>query len=342
MLKAVKKLLPVLAAVLILIISILSYLDDKKYSQTTGFGFACGSDIKITAFVIKNKDSVQKSIDEMNRLDSCILSDTIPASYTYKLNESGKVTDKDGEFISYINECREIIGRCEQMTLLSKPFITAWDIGGKGRVPSESEIAETVKKADMKNLSVSGNEVSLKNGANLSFGAFGKGTVCEAGIDILKKDGASGAVVTVGGTVGVFGEPKRNELYEIGIRDPFRGSNDYFATLSVTDCFISTSGDYEKYFEYDGKRYCHIFNAETGRPVQNDITSVTVITDGGTKSDFLSTAIFILGEDGFLLADEMNAEVIIVKKDKSVIVSKSLKEKFKLKSANNEFTVSYR
>ncbi len=342
MLKAVKKLLPVSAAVLVLTVSILSYLNDKKYSQTSSFGFACGSDIKVTAFGIKNEDNLQKSIDEMSRLDSCILSDTIPASYTYKLNESGKITDEDGEFVSYINECMGLVGHCEQMTLLSKPFITAWDIGGNGRIPTESEIAETVKKADMKNLSVNGNEVSLKNGAKLSFGAFGKGTVCEAGLNILKKDGASGGIVTVGGTVGIFGEPKRKELYEIGIRDPFLSSNDYFATLSVTDCFISTSGDYEKYFEQDGKRYCHIFNAETGLPVQSDITSVTVISGSGTKSDFLSTAVFILGEDGFSLADEMNAEVIMVKKDKNVIVSESLKENFELKKSNNEFTVSYR
>lgn len=342
MLKAVKKLLPVSAAVLVLTVSILSYLNDKKYSQTSSFGFACGSDIKVTAFGIKNEDNLQKSIDEMSRLDSCILSDTIPASYTYKLNESGKITDEDGEFVSYINECMGLVGRCKQMTLLSKPFITAWDIGGNGKVPTESEIAETVKKADMKNLSVNGNEVALKNGAKLSFGAFGKGTVCEAGLNILKKDGASGGIVTVGGTVGIFGEPKRKELYEIGIRDPFLSSNDYFATLSVTDCFISTSGDYEKYFEQDSKRYCHIFNAETGLPVQSDITSVTVISDSGTKSDFLSTAVFILGEDGFSLADEMNAEVIMVKKDKNVIVSESLKENFELKKSNNEFTVSYR
>ena len=92
------------------------------------------------------------------------------------------------------------------------------------------------------------------------------------------------------------------------------------------------------YFEKDGKRYCHIFDAETAVPIENDITSVTVIADGGTLSDFLSTALFILGEDGLDLAKELGAEFIIVKKDKSVIISKQLEKQFSL--VKDEFSVS--
>ena len=96
----------------------------------------------------------------------------------------------------------------------------------------------------------------------------------------------------------------------------------------MTNCFISTSGDYEKFFERDGIRYSHIFDATTGKPVQNDITSVTVVAENGTLSDFLSTAIFAEGiENGMMLADEFGAEVIIVKKDKSVLVSDGIKDK---------------
>lgn len=117
--------------------------------------------------------------------------------------------------------------------------------------------------------------------------------------------------MTVGGSVGVMGE----DSYKIGIRNPFGNQNDYFAILNVKNCFVSTSGDYEKYFEKDGVRYSHIFDATTGKPVQNDITSVTVVADSGTLSDFLSTAIFAEGiENGLKLANEFDAKVIIVKK----------------------------
>ena len=224
------------------------------------------------------------------------------------------------------------------MTLLSKPISDIWNISGGGRIPSDEETADAVKKADMKNLSVSGNKITLLNGGKMSFGAFGKGTVCEKGIDTLKDNGAKGGIVTVGGTVGVFGKCGKSDTVAVGVRDPFGGAGEYFATVDVNDCYLSTSGDYEKYFEKDGKRYCHIFDAETAIPIENDITSVTVIADGGTLSDFLSTAIFILGEDGLSLAEKYGAQCIIVKKDKSVIISKELEGKFKL--TDNEFTVS--
>ena len=141
--------------------------------------------------------------------------------------------------------------------------------------------------------------------------------------------------MTVGGSIGVIGP----EPFSIGVRNPFGGQNDYFSVLNVTNCFVSTSGDYEKYFERDGIRYSHIFDATTGKPVQNDITSVTVVVDDGTVSDFLSTAIFTEGiEDGIRLADEFDAEVIIIKKDKSILISKGLEDKLTIN--DDAFSVS--
>lgn len=336
--KTVKKLLPILCVAVICIAFIASFVKDM-YSEKTQYGFACGSEVKVTVFGTKDGDEKAKSaVDEINRLDSNVLSDTLSTSAVYKLNESGEYTDDGGELVSYINECAELISSCSKMTLLSKPISDIWNISGGGRIPSDEELADAVKKADMKNLSVSGNKITLLNGGKMSFGAFGKGTVCEKGIDTLKDNGAKGGIVTVGGTVGVFGKCGKSDTVAVGVRDPFGGAGEYFATVDVNDCYLSTSGDYEKYFEKDGKRYCHIFDAETAIPVENDITSVTVIANGGTLSDFLSTALFILGEDGVDLAKEFGAEFIIVKKDKSVIISKQLEGSFKL--VNGEFSVS--
>lgn len=336
-LKAAKKILPVAALLVIVGIFVFSAVNEKT-GPAKKVDFVCGSEVTVTVFGgFKSEEKTERAIEEAKRLDSFVLSDTIPTSATYLLNENGKYTDKNGELVSYIKECKELTDKCEQMTLLSKPFVIAWDIAGEGRIPSSEEIDETVKKADMNNLSVVGNEISLSNGALLSFGAFGKGTVCEKAVETLKEQNVKSAIVTVGGTVGVLNTAEKT--YSVGIRNPFGGSGDYFATVNVNNGYLSTSGDYEKFFEKDGKRYCHIFDAATGLPVKSDITSVTIITDGGTKSDFLSTAIFILGEGGIDLAHDMNAEVIIVKKDKSVIISKSLEDKFELKNKNFTVTV---
>ena len=339
MLKTVKKLLPFVCVLVICAVFVFSFIKDM-YSEKTQYGFACGSEVKVTVFgTKKGEENAKTAVDEIKRIDEKFLSDTISTSATFKLNEQGKYTDDSGEFVFYVNECLDLVSKCDKMTLLSKPFVDTWDISGDGRVPSDKEIAETVKKADMKNLTVSGNTVTLSNGAKLSFGAFGKGTVCEKGVEILKSEGAKGGIVTVGGTVGVFGKSGKSKEFTVGVRDPFGNAGEYFATVSVSDAYLSTSGDYEKYFEKDGKRYCHIFDATTGLPVESDITSVTVVAKGGTQSDFLSTALFILGEDGIDLAKQENAEFIIVKKDKSVIISSTLEGKFHL--VDDSFSVSF-
>lgn len=336
--KTVKKLLPFFCISAVFAVFIFSFIKDM-YSEKTEYGFACGSEVKVTVFGKKNgEETAKNAIDEINRLDSDVLSDTISSSTVFKLNEKGEYTDKSGELLQYIEKCTDLVSKCDKMTLLSKPFIEAWNISGGGRIPSAEELADAVKKADMNNLSVSGNKIILRGGAKVSFGAFGKGTVCEKGINILKNGGAKGGIVTVGGTVGVFGKCGKFDLVTVGVRDPFGNAGEYFATVDVNDCYLSTSGDYEKYFEKDGKRYCHIFDAATAMPADSDITSVTVITKGGTDSDFLSTALFILGVDGTELAKQFNAEFIIVKKDKSVLVSKGLEGKFKL--TNSEFSVN--
>lgn len=337
-LKTVKKLLPILCVSVISAVFIFSFVKDM-YSEKTQYGFACGSEVKVTVFGTKDGEGKAKSaIDEINRLDSIVLSDTLKTSAVFKLNENGEYTDDSGELVSYINECADLISNCGEMTLLSKPISDIWNISGGGRIPSDEELTDAVKKADMKNLSVSGNKITLTNGGKMSFGAFGKGTVCEKGVDTLKNSGAKGGIVTVGGTVGVFGKCGKSDPVTVGVRDPFGGAGEYFATVDVNDCYLSTSGDYEKYFEKDGKRYCHIFDATTALPVDSDITSVTVIANGGALSDFLSTAIFILGEDGLTLAEKYNAQCIIVKKDKSVIISKELEGSFKL--TDSGFSVS--
>ena len=337
-LKTVKKLVPFICIAAIFAVFLFSFVKDM-YSEKTLYGFACGSEVKITVSGVKNGDKIaQKAIDEINRVDSYVLSDTKKTSAAYTLNEQNEYDDRSGELLDYIQKCSEMVSKCDKMTLLSKPLTDIWAISDGGRIPSSAQLADAVKAADMKNLSVSGSKITLSNGGKISFGAFGKGACCESAVNVLKNGNAKGAVVTVGGTVGVFGDSGKGESFTVGVRDPFKNAGEYFATVDVNDCYLSTSGDYEKYFEKDGKRYCHIFDAETGLPADNGVTSVTVISKGGTESDFLSTAMFILGEGGIDLAKRENAEFIIVKKDKNVIISKSLEGKFKL--ADGDFSVS--
>lgn len=92
---------------------------------------------------------------------------------------------------------------------------------------------------------------------------------------------------------------------------------------------VSTSGDYEKYFMQDGKRYHHILDPSTGYPADSGLISVTIVSDSGLLSDGLSTACFVLGkEKGEKLLETYGAEGVFIDQNKKVTVTKGLKDKF--------------
>ena len=128
-----------------------------------------------------------------------------------------------------------------------------------------------------------------------------------------------GAIVSVGGSILAWGNyNKAGDKWQIAVAHP-RNEGEYLGVLSIDEGFVSTSGDYERYFEKDGKRYHHILDATTGYPAETDIISVTVVCDSGIISDALSTACFILGyEKSQELLKECNASAIFVDKDMNI------------------------
>ena len=122
-----------------------------------------------------------------------------------------------------------------------------------------------------------------------------------------------GAVLSVGGSIGVFGaRGKDGDPWRIGVRDPFSDSGQ-LGVITLQEGFVSTSGDYEKYFEQDGRRYFHILDATTGYPAKSGLKSVSVVCDNGLLSDALSTACFLLGEEAsHALLEQYGASAVFV------------------------------
>lgn len=331
--KKSKNLLSISAVVLMVVIFTVS-LFGSITNDAEASNFAMGSPVDIKVYGEKKGDTLcGYAIERIKLIDNAYLSHTLSTSAVSVLNSNGKVT-ADKWFGDYLTKCVELSEYSDCFTLFSGELKDLWRIENGGYIPSDDEIADLLKRLEKTELNINSNEMTLQNG-KIDLGALGKGTACGEAIDYLKNRDVEKALVTVGGSIGMIGD----EPFSIGVRNPFGGQNDYFAILNVTNCFVSTSGDYEKYFEQDGIRYSHIFDATTGKPVQNDITSVTVVADDGTVSDFLSTAIFAEGiEKGIELADEFDAEVIIIKKDKSVLVSDGLESKLTIN--DDSFSVS--
>lgn len=331
-----KYILPILATLLIASIFFISLFSGKPKEATVS-GFAMGSPVNITVYGVKNgEDYCNQALDRIKYIDNNFLSHTISNSAVYKLNNGEMV--ENTWFAEYLKKCVELDQAYSGFTLFSGDFKSLWKIENGGYVPSDEEIVQVLENHNESKLIFDDKKVTL-NGKNLDLGALGKGTACDEAIGVFKELGIENALVTVGGTVGMIGSPDGKNKFNVGIRNPFGSQNDYFAVLNVTDCFVSTSGDYEKYFEKDGIRYSHIFDAKTASPVQNDLSSVTVVAKNGMISDFLSTLIYIEGvENAFKIAKDFDAEIIIIKKDKTVLVSKGISESLTIQDKN--FSVS--
>lgn len=129
-----------------------------------------------------------------------------------------------------------------------------------------------------------------------------------------------------------YGEKPDGSAWKIALTDPRNTEGDYLGAVSLEgESYLSTSGDYEKYFIEDGVRYHHILNPSDGYPVHNGITSVTVVCGRGLNADGLSTACFVLGiEKGSALLKKYGADGIFVDEKNCVYLTEGMEDRFEL------------
>ncbi len=165
-------------------------------------------------------------------------------------------------------------------------------------VPDAEKIKALVNaKPSMADLKFDGAKISSSNrDVKIDLGGYAKGYALDRAIEILKKEGTQNALINIGGNIIAMGE-RGNRPWRIGIQHPRKASA--IAALDLYDGeAIGTSGDYQRYFEIGGKRYCHIINPTTGMPAEG-VQSVSIVAKSGTQtgvlSDVASKPIFISG-----------------------------------------------
>lgn len=205
-----------------------------------------------------------------------------------------------------------------------------WGIGTEEqRHPKDEEIQAALENVDYTALGLE-NGTLYGEGNNLLFelGAIGKGYALDRIYETIDQESVTGGILNAGSSITVFGTKPGGDVFRVGLRDPRGTHEDLIGILELTDLSVSTSGDYEKYFEEDGKRYHHILDARTGYPADSGLMQVTVIDKNSTLCDALSTAGFILGlRDGMKLMEDYGVMAIFVDNQKNVYYnSKSILE----------------
>ena len=183
-----------------------------------------------------------------------------------------------------------------------------------GRRPTDAEIDAALPAVDWRHVRIDENARTIffaAPGVRIDLGGIAKGYAVERAAALLRARGIEHAIVTAGGDSRIVGD-RRGKPWIVGIRDP-RASGRMVARLPLVDEAISTSGDYERFFEADGVRFHHIIAPASGRPA-SQVRSATVIGPNATRTDGLSTSVFVLGpERGLALIDSLpDVEAVIV------------------------------
>ena len=200
------------------------------------------------------------------------------------------------------------------------PVIKAWGFTtGEYRVPDQGSLDALLAGKDTGAIAISGDTVTMPAGMELSLGAVAKGYAAQKTLGETRPDGKS---------------------WQVAVTDP-SDTGAYVGTLSVGQTAVVTSGGYQRYFDEDGVRYIHILDPATGRPADNDLLSVTVVTADGARADALSTALFVLGSEGALdyAAAHGDVEAVLITKDGRVIVTGGLRDGFT--EAGKGYTYEY-
>ena len=320
----------------VIVFGIVSYDLISGRSSCEKTSVAMGTVVTFNLYGFGAKNDLDKIETEINGLENSVLSWRKKGSDVYRINESaGSSVSVSPDTAKIIGQCIDISDDCGGVFDITIGNVTKlWDFGGDNeRLPSDDEIKTALGSVGYKNVSISGNAVQIHKGQSLDLGAVGKGFACDKIKDLLTKGRTKSAVVSVGGSLLIYG----NRTFPIGIVNPDNDKQS-MGTLKLKDTCVSTSGNYEKYFEKDGKRYHHILNATTGYPATSEFKSVTVVCSSGLLSDALSTVCYIAGyRKSVDILKEYDAEAVFIFNNNAVKVTDGLADKFTV--TNDSYTL---
>lgn len=199
-----------------------------------------------------------------------------------------------------------------------------WNFGSGSQeiVPSGQMVREALAHVDYQSILIDGNQVTLTDsGAQIDLGFIAKGFIGDRMKEYLASKGVTSALINLGGNVVTLGNRPDGAPFRIGIQKPFANPGTPALTLDISDSSVVSSGNYERYFEKEGRLYHHILSTDTGYPVESGLSQVTILSPRSIDGDALSTLCFILGYEkaALLLENYPDIQAVFITEDGSIL-----------------------
>ncbi len=275
--------------------------------------------------------AAMQAFQEIRRIEQ-LMSPKIASGDVFRINQSAGM-----EWVNVSPETMEVIQKAKEISTLSggafditvAPLTQVWrSAREKGVPPSPEEVKKLLELVNFREISIApeGKIFLKKTGMAIDLGGIAKGYAVDKAFEILQSLGHKDLIINAGGDLRVGGKGL-NQPWSIGIQHP-RDPQKIMAKILLSDSALATSGNYEKFFMYQGNRYGHIFNPKDGFPTEAS-QSASVIHKNGMTADALATAVFVMGPaKGFALCQKLDGvNCFIVDKDGKVIYSPGLKDR---------------
>ena len=241
------------------------------------------------------------AVVEINRIEKLI-------SSWDKNSETSKINRNAG--IMPVTVSEELFSLIERSIIISRLTDGAFDIsyasmdkiwrfdGSMTEFPSQEKIEQSIKTIGYQNIILNKKDYSVflkEKGMKIGFGAIGKGYAADKAKELLISYGVKAGIINASGDMNTWGKQLNGEDWQIAITNPLN-KRKAFALLPISDRAVVTSGDYEKFISFNGKRYSHIINPKTGYP-STGIISVSVFASSAELADALATSIFVMGSE---------------------------------------------
>lgn len=305
--------------------------------------YALGTVIQLKAYGSKSNKAIEEATHRLNIIDDKM-------SLFKKNSEVSDINENAGISSCKVSEDTYfVVKKAVEYSKLSEgtfdptigPITSLWAIGtAKARIPDKTLINSALKLVNYKDIILNEKDytVKLKSiGQKIDIGGIAKGYAADEVRNILKANKIKSALIDLGGNIFALGKKPDGTRWNIGVQNPFDERGESIGFISVEDKSVVTSGNYERYFIANEKKFHHIIDPITGYPSNSKIISATIISEHSIDGDGLSTGIYIMGlhKSISLIESIKNVDAIFITEDKEIYITSGIMNHFKL--TNKEF-----